>query len=145
MADHQSRILAECELLDQTLSLVQATLARPRMEKPEWMAVAGFLFNFYTGVENLLKNACLARGLKVPEDSATSHRDLLDTALDHEILDPDLRERLDEYRAFRHFFAHGYGVMLDPKQLRPLAEALPSLWQHLRRRILGLRGSDRQG
>ena len=30
--------------------------------------------------------------------------------------------------AFRHFFVHGYGIMLDEEKLMPLAKELPGLW-----------------
>ena len=40
----------------------------------------------------------------------------------------ELSKRLDEYRAFRHFSIHGYGIMLDKEKLMPLATNLPDLW-----------------
>ena len=40
----------------------------------------------------------------------------------------ELSKRLDEYRAFRHFSIHGYGVLLDKGKLMPLATNLPDLW-----------------
>ena len=48
---------------------------------------------------------------------------------EHEIISSGLSRRLDEYRAFRHFFVHGYGIMLDKEKLMPLAENLPDLWK----------------
>ena len=135
-ADYKTKIQAEAKLIQETLSLLDATLSRPRLEKPEWMAAAGFVFNVYAGVENVLKHACRARKIPLPRDSASTHRDLLDLVLSHGLLTADVRNRLDEYRAFRHFFVHGYGLMLDPKQLMPLAKGLPSLWTSVRDRIL---------
>ena len=57
------------------------------------------------------------------------HKDLLDLAVDQHIITLDLSRTLDEYRAFRHFFVHGYGVMLDEARLSPLAEHLPKVWE----------------
>lgn len=36
---------------------------------------------------------------------------------------------MDESRAFRHFFVHGYGIALQEAPLKPLAQNLPELWQ----------------
>lgn len=36
---------------------------------------------------------------------------------------------MDGYRAFRHFFVHGYGIALQEVPLKPLAQKLPELWQ----------------
>nr|QNO52077.1 hypothetical protein IPGHNFGK_00033 [Methanosarcinales archaeon ANME-1 ERB6] len=46
-----------------------------------------------------------------------------------EIISLELSKRLDEYRAFRHFSIHGYGVLLDKEKLMPLAGNLPDLWK----------------
>ena len=132
MADLREKVLAEAALVEETLSTLRQTLARPRMERPEWMAVGGFIFNVYTGMENMLKNVCRARGVQLPSASPSSHLDLLDAALANGVVGARMRDDLDEYRAFRHFFAHGYGVVLDPEQLGPLAEKLPAVWRRFR-------------
>jgi uncharacterized protein YutE (UPF0331/DUF86 family) len=52
--------------------------------------------------------------LQVPlTDSATSHKDLLDLAVEQSVISQELSEALDSYRAFRHFFVHGYGIALQ--------------------------------
>ena len=135
MTDYRAKARAELGLIEETLSLLDRTLQRPTMEQAEWMAVAGFVYNVFTGIANVLKLLCRAKGAQVPADSPTSHRDLLDTALAHDIIRNELRDALDEYRAFRHFFAHSYGVMLDPDQLGPLARRLPAVWIELRSRV----------
>lgn len=68
---------------------------------------------------------------KVPlPESSTSHKDLLALAVDHEIITKNLVEALDVYRAFRHFFVHGYGILLQEAPLQPLAQNLPDIWNH---------------
>ena len=52
-------------------------------------------------------------------------------SFEHNIITLKLFEKLDEYRAFRHFFVHGYGIMLDEKQLIPLAEKLNIIWKQV--------------
>jgi len=47
----------------------------------------------------------------------------------------ELSKRLDEYRAFRQFFVHGYGIMIDKEKLTPLAENLPDLWSDFESKV----------
>jgi len=61
--------------------------------------------------------------------SESWHKDLLDLSVINQIISLELSKRLDEYRAFRHFFVHGYGIMIDKEKLMPLAENLPNLWK----------------
>lgn len=129
------RIRAEFKLIEATTRLMQRTLAKPKLSRTDWMAVGGFVFNVYNGVENVLKLSLRSRSLPVPADSPSSHRDLLDAAADCGLIDRALRDELDEYRAFRHFFAHGYGVMIDPRQMGDLARKLPAVWKDFRRSI----------
>ena len=135
MGDSQERVRAEFELVERTLSILKDTLARPYKETPEWMAVAGFISNVYAGIENILKNVLRARDIALPEDPPSFHRDLLDRSAEYGLVGTGLREQLDEYRAFRHFFVHAYGLMLKPDQLEPLAERLPCLWTSFRAEI----------
>lgn len=136
MTSHRERILAEIELVEETLRLLNLTMKRPVMEPPEWMAAAGFVFNTYNGIENILKNALREKGVRSFPSSTTSHRDLVDMAFDHGIIDQNLRDDIDEYRAFRHFFSHGYGVLIEPDKLMPLLNRLPSVWNRFRQAVL---------
>jgi uncharacterized protein YutE (UPF0331/DUF86 family) len=78
-------------------------------------------------MENLLKRALQHLSVPLPH-SASSHKDLLDLAVEQGVIAQALSEDLNAYRGFRHFFVHGYGVMLDAAQLMPLAEELPDVW-----------------
>ncbi len=46
-----------------------------------------------------------------------------------------LSDKLDQYRGFRHFFVHAYGISLDEEELRPLAENLPEVWNQFKDEI----------
>jgi hypothetical protein len=39
-------------------------------------------------------------------------------------------------RGFRHFFVHGYGIMLDEAQLMPLVEQLPDVWAQFKAELM---------
>ena len=43
------------------------------------------------------------------------------------VISPELRQRLDRYRGFRHVVRHVYTYNLDPEQVGGLADALPDL------------------
>ena len=142
MVSPESKIAAEFELLERTLAAIEETLARPRLELAEWMAIAGFLHNIYNGIENILKVVLKRRKVRPPESSPHSHRDLLDLAVSEGLITTELRYRLDEYRAFRHFFVHAYGLFLDPLQIGPLARGVGDLCSRFRSEIQGQHGLD---
>lgn len=89
----------------------------------------------YFGMENLLKRALLSIDESLPS-SASSHKDLLDSAVEHGVITQRLSEELDAYRGFRHFFVHGYSMRLDEAQLMPLAESLPDVWEHFKSQLV---------
>ena len=137
MADARDKIAAEFELLDRTLAALGEAMSRPDKAMTEWMAIAGFVHNFYNGVENILKLALREVGRQTPSDSPTYHRDLIDLAKAAGVISGPLSEKLDEYRAFRHFFVHAYGIFLDPAQLEPLADGVRPVYLEFRREIEG--------
>ncbi len=128
MDDLLREIAAERERVEATLSALEKTLRRKRRTFVELAAIATCLHNSYSGMENLLKR--IFRSFQIPlPDSSTSHKDLLNAAVEHKLISRRLAEDLDEYRAFRHFFVHGYGIALQEVPLNPLAQNLPELWQ----------------
>ena len=80
------------------------------------------------GIENILKRILKYEEIFVPL-SESWHKDLLDLSVDRQIISSGLSRKLNEYRAFRHFFVHGYGTMLNKGKLMPFAENLPDLWK----------------
>lgn len=84
MPDYRARIEAEYEAIEQTLS---AFPDRPldKLSTLELAGVAALLHNFYNGLENILKQALRAKGIKLPS-GATWHRDLLLSASHSEVV-----------------------------------------------------------
>lgn len=127
MASLAQEIALEEEHVLRTLAALQEAQNYPQRTLIELSAMATFVHNVYSGMENLLKRALRHLAISLPS-SASSHKDLLDLAVEHGIITQALSEDLDAYRGFRHFFVHGYGIMLDKAQLMPLVEPLPAVW-----------------
>ncbi len=121
-------VQAEKEHILATLQALKEALERKEKTVVELAAIATFLQNTYNGIENILKRALKYKGISIPV-SESWHKDLLDLSVNNQIISLELSKRLDEYRAFRHFFIHGYGIMLDKEKLMPLAKNLPDLWK----------------
>lgn len=117
------------EYILDTLQALKKALRRGEKGVVELAAIATFLHNTYNGIENILKRFLKFKGIPIlPSESW--HKDLLDLSVDNRIISLKLSKRLDEYRAFRHFFIHGYGVTLEREKLLPLAENLPDVWKN---------------
>jgi uncharacterized protein YutE (UPF0331/DUF86 family) len=121
-------ISAEREHILNTLHALKEALERKEKTIVELAAIATFLQNTYNGMENILKRILKFKVISIPV-SESFHKDLLDLSVDNQIISFELSKKLDEYRAFRHFFIHGYGIMLDEEKLMPLAENLPNIWE----------------
>jgi uncharacterized protein YutE (UPF0331/DUF86 family) len=81
-------------------------------------------------MENTLKRILKFKGVAIPA-SSSSHKDLLTLSVQENVISEDLSDQLDSYRGFRHFFIHGYGVMLNDEELNPLAEEVEAVWKIL--------------
>ena len=121
-------VQAEKEYILDTFRALNEALQRKEKTIVELAAISTFLQNTYNGMENILKRLLKFNGMSVPV-SGSWHKDLLDLAVNTQIISLGLSKRLDEYRAFRHFSIHGYGVLLDKEKLMPIAESLPYLWK----------------
>ena len=79
------------------------------------------LHNIYTGIENILKQILSSQGIQIPS-SDSWHQDLLMQAADKGIITETIKKQLAKYLAFRHFFIHAYGFLLDEEELKLLVE-----------------------
>jgi hypothetical protein len=127
---------AEFENIDATLAEL-ALIAKP--DKPaystgELAALATFIHNFYSGIENILKRM-LALKKKKAKEGAAWHKDLLNASVEAGIISPDLRVILAKYLSFRHFFIHGYGFALKWEALQPLVTNIDSTLQDFKTSI----------
>lgn len=132
MANLSQSFAAEQEKITATLKALEKTLRRKRRGFAELAAIATCLHNCYNGMENLLKRALKHLKISLP-DSPNSHKDILSQAVAVGIISQELSNLLDEYRTFRHFFVHGYGILLSEAPMQPLAQNLPQIWESFER------------
>lgn len=133
MTDYRQRIEAELEAIERTLeAFPQQSLASLSML--ELAGVAALLHNFYNGVENVIKQLCLARGLSMPS-GASWHRDLLQLALKADLLSTEMVKDVAPFLAFRHFFSHAYALELYPERMEPLACEVIAVYRRFKKQI----------
>jgi len=79
MADVRERILVEIENIETVLAHFPDIDKLPALSDLELAGVAALLHSFYNGVENMLKQAAIEKGIRIA-DGPTWHRDLLSAA-----------------------------------------------------------------
>lgn len=94
------------------------------------VAVAGVLHSFYTGVENIFQRVAKRIDGDLPGGTAW-HRELLDAmarpaAARPPVISQALRDRLEEYLRFRHFFRHAYSFIIDIDDVAALGQRCPA-------------------
>ncbi len=136
MNDLRRKINAEKQYIALTLSNLKMVLERPERSVVELAAIATFLHNAYNGIENVLKMVFKANGIEL-SSSGTWHKDLLEQAMSRGMVSSEVGEPLYEYLAFRHFFVHGYGFMLEEEPLLSLAEGIAELYARFEADIEG--------
>ncbi len=119
MGSLRERIESEYEAIRKTLDTLPPARRLTELSVLELAGVATLLHNFYNGVENVIKQIFLGKGLPIPEGPAW-HRDLVTRAEEHGVLSETTAERLKPFLAFRHFFSHGYALDLDPQRMESL-------------------------
>ena len=127
MGELPKQILAEKENVEMALNNLKEAMARTERSVIELSAIATFLHNIYSGIENILKQVLNVKSINITK-SETWHKDLLNLSRFHGIISEGSSDRLYEYLTFRHFFIHSYGFMLDEGHIEDLANNIPEVW-----------------
>jgi len=113
-------LISELSLLKQTVQKVDIELASLGSNQPSDFQKAGFgafLMNFYSGIENILKQICRFEGISIPVGE-TWHIGLLKIFENklpsgHSLFtNIEILDIIKRYRNLRHVIIHGYGIML---------------------------------
>ena len=121
MANVREKVDVELENISAVLAELKKIESKPDKTVPELAGIGTFLHNFYTGIENILKQILGAKGISIPT-SGSWHRDLLILASEEKIITETTRNQLAKYLAFRHFFVHAYSFLLEESELRLLVD-----------------------
>lgn len=127
MPELGEKVEAEIENVEQVLGDLPTARRLRELSSLELAGTAALLSSIYNGIENILKQILIDRGVALPTGESW-HRDLLVRAVDKQILATRTHEELAPYLAFRHFFAHAYGFDIDPERLEPLVKDLGQVW-----------------
>ena len=125
----EQKVSAELENIDEALKLIPGDIQN--LSTLELAGLGAVLHSVYNGIENILKQTLKEQRFEIP-DGTFWHRDLLDAAVNSGIISRAVFERIKEYMAFRHYFAHAYALNLKPERMRPLVESAPQLIQDFR-------------
>ena len=134
MAKLKDRIEAELENIQEVLNRLPSITRLSSIKDLELAGVATLLHNFYNGIENVLKQIINSKGITIPQGQSW-HKDLLNLALKHKIINKTTAGSLIRFLGFRHFFSHAYAFDLEVDRMLPLVKAAPKLFASIKRSI----------
>ncbi|MCK4377841.1 MAG: hypothetical protein KAW01_00770, partial [Deltaproteobacteria bacterium] len=96
MGDYRLRRQAEYEAICKVLSSMPAGELLSGLSELELAGTAALLHNFYNGIENILKQIFLLKGLPLPRGESW-HTELLLLAMDQKIISQNLLDNLKSF------------------------------------------------
>lgn len=133
MASYKECIEAEYEAMEKTL----ATLPKKPLSQLSELELSGtaiLLHNFYNGVENILKQTFKSLSITLP-DGPSWHQDLINKAVNENIISENLATEIKRYMGFRHFVSHGYAIKLDHERLTKLTNNVLEIFEKFKEEI----------
>ena len=103
-----------------TTGLVEELLGKKKLNRFEVIALGKLLQDVYTGIERILRCRLEMTGIKT-DKTESWHKELILKAKGQSLVTDEQFEIISKLLVFRHMEIHGYGFMLDEKQLRDLA------------------------
>ena len=130
----KDKIYAELDNIKNVLDEIQNIAGKKDKSVVELAGIGTFIHNFYSGIENIIKQILLHKNITIT-DSPSWHKELLVTAEKNNIISNELKEKLGKFLVFRHFFVHAYGFMLDENELSPLIKSTLSVFKQFNMEI----------
>jgi uncharacterized protein YutE (UPF0331/DUF86 family) len=100
----------------------------------EQAAIAAFLTNIYSGVENILKQMLVYDKLDI-DNSPGWHEKVLRKAGEIGILPPDLFQVLSRYLSFRNYFIYSYVFNIKWEDMKSLVEVIKDVLAKVRKEV----------
>ena len=141
--DLKEEVSIELELLEMVVSELLALMEDVGQEEPplrDKTAAAGFLAQFYNGIENILKRICRYYEIPLPAGNAwhvALFRRFCSPPYDPlpALFDEPFSSALAPYRKFRHVVFHGYGFQLDWSRMREGIENVEEVFLGFKARL----------
>ncbi len=128
MAALADKIRVETDNIERVLDELQKISVKPEKNVAEVTGMAAFIHNFYSGVENILKQIFAETGLKLPSSSSW-HKELLENAFAKGMVSESTKTFPGKFLVFRHFFMHSYGFMLNEEEIDPFVPLAPKVFE----------------
>ena len=126
------KIQAEQEHIEKTIKLIEKATNKKKRTTLEVAGLGTLIHNFYNGLENILKQILKDHGHAIKQ-SSNWHKNIIETASSKKIITKKLQKLLYQYLAFRHFFVHGYGILLKEDRLLALCADISPTYQQFKK------------
>ncbi len=135
MAKPTEKIEAEFENIERVLADLPKPESLTQLSSLELAGAAALIHSFYNGIENILKQLVISKGVKMPQGPFW-HIDLIEVCVSNGIISRATSEMLKEYLSFRHFFSHAYSFDVDAERIAPLLEKIRDVYKKFVKDIL---------
>ena len=124
-----ARILTELKEISKLVYRIEQGWKKAKKREDDFYldSVALNLHGFYSGLERIFEKIAASVDGSIPE-GANWHQELLHQmsmeikGIRPAVISPDLKERLEEYRGFRHVVRNVYTYHLSPEKIKPLVD-----------------------
>jgi len=137
-----SRIKNEIIEIEETIKRAQKAWELIKEEDSLYIdSVALNLHNFYSGLERIFSLIAKEIDGKIIETPDWHKELLLQMSIEipyvrPAIISKELKEKLENYRAFRHVVRNIYAYKLKPEKIRDLITNLPIIWEETKKYLL---------
>ena len=132
-AETRGALLFELNQIRKELSVLSRMLGKTRhlgRDEVQIRAAASSLQSVYNGIEKILETVLKNEGYSV-KAGPSSHSDVINSAESMGIVSTALAASLRNLMAFRHFYRHSYGFMIDNELLNPLLQNVDDMVRSL--------------
>jgi hypothetical protein len=126
-----ARILTELKEISKLVYRIEQAWKKAKKREDDFYldSVALNLHGFYSGLERIFEKIAASVDGSVPE-GANWHKELLNqmsmeiTGIRPAVISSDLKQKLEEYRGFRHVVRNVYTYHLSPEKIEPLVDTV---------------------
>jgi hypothetical protein len=139
----KSEISAELGKIQKVTNEIESLYNKIKDKTPslvELSAMATFLHNFYSGIENIMKRITASLDNDIPSGTSR-HADLLKrmsieiAGIRKNVFSEDTVNELTDYLSFRHMFIHSYGFELKWSKMQLLVESISKVFVKVKQDI----------